>query len=664
MRPALLRLMNMRRKAIWFGMLAVAFLVLAPTAMTVHRAAIQHVRFYTGTEPTAIGCVSCHYVGHGGSVFDRIAAPRYRSPVELALSADGRHLYATASHAGTLLIVDLEERRVIGEIPVGARPHGIVLSRDGRRAYVAVQSSDSVAVVDLEEGRVAEEIPVGDEPAGLALSTDGELLFVANWFGDDISVVDLRSGEEVRRLAAGNNPYDLAVGPDGVLVTNQLSFPTQRPDPPVSEVTVIAGDGRTVLARPFFENAHLIEGVAISPHADLALVTLVRPKNLLPALQVARGWMMTNGLGVIDLASGRTVQVLLDEPGAFYADPSDVVFSPDGRLAFVSHSGSDVISVIDAPALRTLIAAASEEELQRLANDLGAARRYVRGRIAVGSNPKGLAASPDGKWLYVAERLADRIAVIDVERMRVAEEIEVGEANRETVLRRGERLFNSAARTFQGQFSCRSCHPGNHVDMLQYDFEPDGLGRNVVDNRTLLEIEGTAPFKWNGKNTSMYMQCGIRFARFLTRVEPFAFEDLNALVAFMRSLRNPPNRHRRPDGELTPAQARGKELFERSTRRDGTPIEANDRCLTCHPPPLFTNRQSFDIGSVSPTDDHAEFDTPQLLNIYQSAPYLHDGKAATLEEIWTRFNPDDTHGITSDFSKSDLNDLIEYLKTL
>jgi cytochrome c peroxidase len=162
----------------------------------------------------------------------------------------------------------------------------------------------------------------------------------------------------------------------------------------------------------------------------------------------------------------------------------------------------------------------------------------------------------------------------------------------------------------------------------------------------------------------MYMQCGIRFARFLTRVEPFSPDDLNALVAFMRSLRNPPNRHRGSNGALTPAQARGKVLFERTAMRNGKPIDPKDRCITCHTPPTFTSRRKFDIGSSSLTDDAKEFDTPQLLNVYQSAPYLHDGKAATLEEIWTRFNPYDTHGITIDLSKSDLNDLIEYLKTL
>ncbi|MFZ0430739.1 MAG: heme transporter CcmC, partial [Acidobacteriota bacterium] len=58
-----------------------------------------------------------------------------------------------------------------------------------------------------------------------------------------------------------------------------------------------------------------------------------------------------------------------------------------------------------------------------------------------------------------------------------------------------------------------------------------------------------------------------------------------------------------------------------------------------------------------------EFDVPHLTNIYASAPYLHDGKARTLEEIWTLYNADDTHGVTKDMTNQDLNDLVEYLKT-
>ena len=67
---------------------------------------------------------------------------------------------------------------------------------------------------------------------------------------------------------------------------------------------------------------------------------------------------------------------------------------------------------------------------------------------------------------------------------------------------------------------------------------------------------------------------------------------------------------------------------------------------------------------AKPTDRSPVVDVPQLTNVAYSAPYLHDGSARSLEEIWTVFNPKDTHGVTNDLTKDELNDLIEYLKTL
>jgi cytochrome c peroxidase len=55
--------------------------------------------------------------------------------------------------------------------------------------------------------------------------------------------------------------------------------------------------------------------------------------------------------------------------------------------------------------------------------------------------------------------------------------------------------------------------------------------------------------------------------------------------------------------------------------------------------------------------------SPPLTNIALTAPYLHDGSARSLEEIWTVYNPDDKHGRTNDLTKDELNDLIEYLRT-
>ncbi len=84
----------------------------------------------------------------------------------------------------------------------------------------------------------------------------------------------------------------------------------------------------------------------------------------------------------------------------------------------------------------------------------------------------------------------------------------------------------------------------------------------------------------------------------------------------------------------------------------------------CHSGHKYTNQKSFDVGSGKPTDRSPVLDTPQLTNVALTAPYLHDGSARSLEEIWTMFNPHDTHGVTNDLTKDELNDLIEYLRTL
>ncbi len=70
------------------------------------------------------------------------------------------------------------------------------------------------------------------------------------------------------------------------------------------------------------------------------------------------------------------------------------------------------------------------------------------------------------------------------------------------------------------------------------------------------------------------------------------------------------------------------------------------------------------MGTGKPTDRSPVLDVPHLRNVAYSAPYLHDGSARSLEEIWTVFNPKDTHGVSNDLTKDELNDLIEYLKTL
>ncbi len=652
---------------------------LLPVMGRAHLWATAHVQMMTGDSRWKPNCLICHLHARVKPTVSWQRDTRYRSPLNLALSPDGKRLYVTASGHDTLLVVDTAQRKVVTEVPVGQHPHDVCVSRDGKTLFVSNRWSSTVSVIDAEEMRVLQTIKVGDGPAGLDLSADGEALFVANSLSDDVSVVDVQSGEERKRLKAGRRPFDVARSPDGkfVYVTNLLSNPVPFRTPLVTELTVIDAERQVVAERKDFRNAHLMEGVAFSPTAPIALTTLVRPKNLIPAVQVARGWMVTNGLGVINLnseihksgaaKSEVATQVLLDEAETFYADPCDVAFTPDGRKAYVTHSGADVISVVDVERLTALLdgrAGRDAPPLPTLANHLGMSRKFVLTRIKTAACPKGLVVSPDGRFVYVAARLADKIQMISTERDVVVADIDLGGPRYETTIRRGDRLFHSASHTFQGQFSCRSCHPDGHVDGLTYDLESNGVGVNLVDNRNLQLIEGTTPFKWNGISPSLYRQCGVRFAAFITRSEPFEPGDLNALVAFIQSIPPYPNGYRNPDGSLTEAQKRGKAIFERTVDNKGKPIPKINQCPTCHPPPHFTDRQKHDVDTAAKTDTFREFDTAHLINIYQTAPYLHDGRAATLEEIWTRFGTTDKHGRVNDLTKEQLNDLIEYLRTL
>jgi cytochrome c peroxidase len=147
------------------------------------------------------------------------------------------------------------------------------------------------------------------------------------------------------------------------------------------------------------------------------------------------------------------------------------------------------------------------------------------------------------------------------------------------------------------------------------------------------------------------------------RTEPFPPKQLRDLTVFIQSL-PPPRVARNAANKLTPAQERGRATFFATKTPSGTEIPVARRCVTCHPPPLYTVRLPFNVGTKGPYDSSAIFDAPHLLGVADTAPYLHDGRAQSLEELWTVYNTNDLHGVSSYMNKIQLNDLIAFLKTL
>ena len=587
---------------------------------------------------------------------------RYLSPIEMALSPDGRLLYVVCQASDELRVVDIQSGKVVSAVPVGHVPRGIVLSRDGRQIYVTNAWSDTLSVIDAISLKVARTLPTGFEPTGIVSDRSGETLYVANRLSNDISVIDASTGREIKRLLAGRGASYLALSADGKWIYGTHIYPNAGAfrSQPNSEITIIDTARQAVVERKGLPNVAGVFHIALSGDGRLGVATQLRPKNLVPLAHVEHGWAFGNSLTVFGDDVGGTVQVPIDELDRYYALPWGVAITPDKSKIFVSTAGSENVTVIDARKLLRFV----HIRRQPFVNDLSASANYVTARIPVGRNPRGVLLSADGKRLYVANRLDDNISVIDTSSERVISTIDLGGPKTINAVRHGEQIFFTADYAFQGQFGCASCHLDATIDGLQWDLEPDGFGKDIVDNRSLENLAGTEPFKWNGGNPDMPTECGPRTEKYFYRSQSYNSQELTDVVTFVYSLPYRPNRYRLPNGELTPAQERGKAIFERTTYKNGDPIPEKNQCAYCHSGPKYTNQRLFDVGTGKSTDRSPLIDVPQLPNIAYSAPYLHDGSARSLEEIWTVFNPKDTHGVSNDLTKDELNDLIEYLKTL
>ena len=588
---------------------------------------------------------------------------RYRSPDDMVLAPDGKRLFVVCSGSGEVLAIDTATRGIVGRAAVGKVPRGIALAPDGKRLYVTNSWSDTVSEVDTASFQVLRTLPAGFEPTGIAMDAARNVLYVANRLSDDISMIDLARGADVQRFVAGRGASYVTASPDGAHIYVSHIYPNigHFRAAPMSEITELDAGHQTVARRLPLKNAAGIFHIAFSRDGRIGLAAELRPKNLVPLAHVEHGWAFGNSLAVFGDGIEGVVQMPLDEIDTFFSLPFGVAIAGDQTRAYVSASGSNEILILDLP---KLIAAARSPKAGRLANDLSASAAYVLARIPVGRNPRAIQVSLDGKTLYVANRLDDTISVVDTARAAVAAEIPLGAPTPLTPERRGERLFYSSMYSFGHQFGCANCHLDSTFDGLSWDLEPDGFGIDIVDNRALEEIKDTAPYKWNGSNPDLQTECGPRTERFFFRSEGFRGADLEDLVKYIKSIPLRPNRYRLPDGQLTAAQERGRALFRRTVRKDGTPIPELQQCAVCHAGPHYTANVSLDVDTGKPSDRSPQVDIPQLTNVVNSAPYLHDGSARTLEEIWTVFNPRDIHGVTNDLTKDELNDLIEYLKTL
>lgn len=189
------------------------------------------------------------------------------------------------------------------------------------------------------------------------------------------------------------------------------------------------------------------------------------------------------------------------------------------------------------------------------------------------------------------------------------------------------------------------------MDALDWDLLNDGIG-NPKNTRSLLLAHRTSPAMTLGVRDTAEAAVRAGLAHILFSQQPSSVaEDIDA---YLKSLRPVPSPHL-VDGRLSAPARRGQGIFR--SKETG--------CVHCHPPPLFTNRKAYDVGTRGPSDGATDaFDTPTLLEIWRTAPYLHDGSVSTLHDLLTFANHDDRHGKTSHLTADQVLDLCEYLLSL
>ncbi|MHC4636955.1 MAG: beta-propeller fold lactonase family protein [Planctomycetota bacterium] len=588
---------------------------------------------------------------------------QYASPFALAMDKDGKTLYIAEYTAYQVAVFDIAGEKVLTTYLLPDKPTGLAIHPDGTRLYVTGESTQGqVQIVDLKSGKIT-AVPVGHTPNAPVVSPNGKMLYVCNRFDNSVSVIDLAGQEQVAEIAVNREPVAAAVTPDGkfLFVANLLPIGAADKDYITANVSIIDTAARKVIADVMLPNGSMsLRGICVSPDGKNVYVTHILARYQLPTTQLERGWMNTNALTIIDVNTKKPVNtVLLDEIDLGAANPWDVACTADGKYICVSHAGTHELSVIERKALHDKLekVAAGEKvsDVSLSADDVPNDLAFlvgIRRRIKLkGNGPRGIALA--GRKVFVAEYFTDTIGVVDIDPQAGpnARSIALGSSSPITTLRKGEILFNDATMCFQHWQSCATCHPDARNDGLNWDLLNDGMG-NPKSTKSMLLAHKTPPAMVTGirDKAETGVRSGIKFIQFAVRPE----EDAVAIDEYLKSLEPVPSPHLAEGwfgkkGKLSKSAKRGRKLFNKAG------------CASCHSGSLYTDMAKYDVGTGKGNESGRQFDTPTLVEVWRTAPYLYDGRAETIKDVLTTYNNSDKHGETSGLNEKQIRDLAEFV---
>lgn len=576
----------------------------------------------------------------------------------LDITPDGKHLLVANSDNGTVTALDAATNAVLHEIAVGDKPEGVAWLGNGPLAAVTVYREDRVVFVDTAKGVVVEKLAVADEPYGIVATKDGSRLYVTHEYPGLVSEIDAVARKVLRTMKAGDMVRGLALSPDEkrLYVTEFYTGVLLALD---------RHSGAVVDRWKGHSTDNLCRNVIVHPRRPKAYLSHIRSRidvidgsgSIFPHLSICDL--------VPDKGGKRRTSFAMDTYNGVYVvtNPWEAALSPDGKRLYTIYAGTNDMNVSE-------VIDDDYKEIQR-----------VGFAVRIGQNPRAVRVSPDGKKVYIANALDFDVTVHDAANMKVLNHIKVCQPPKSPEWVRGKILFSTANRplTSRRWIACSSCHPDGHSDGRVWQ-NPEGLRKTPP----LLGLAHTHPLHWSADRDEVQdfeytirgrlMQGAGLFRGSLkpkAGYEPTELsmdlagrsQDLDALAVYSNSFTFTLSPHIPAPGKLSKEAERGKKLFF----SDGV------GCAQCHKGPYYTDSkltkpfQVHDVGTGG--DDPSEkmgpkYDTPTLLGVYRSAPYLHHGKARTLRDVLTTCNKGDKHGKTSQLKSAEIDDLVAFLKSL
>ncbi|RKH54342.1 c-type cytochrome [Corallococcus llansteffanensis] len=592
-------------------------------------------------------------------------------------------VYVTNRGGRSVSVIRRGDAVEAARIDVGVEPTGLVVSPDGDTLYVvnsATRTSathGSLTAIDTESLTARWELPLGEEPRGIALLEGGRKAAVSLFRQGDVMTVDLSDADRPRVLRDGTDLNARANAASAPRAVTALDTPLPPSAPRGARTFRARGmvdimgapDGRRLFAPVLWSRE---DALAASPDDGGFQGGDSLYGGGTPCGADVGGGVVAAGLITFD-ADGEAPEPVVDDldeckpppdrtpdyPTSLIASPSLItpvqgpaaaVVDPSGAWLFLVNQETNNVAIV--PAWR------------RSGQDLPNSTSSVRQTVLVGAGPNGIAITRDGRKVYVYNAFdhtlstlvssGDGIDAVSEERTRLPIAGDV----LSPMAAAGRRLFFTATDERMTSpmvaISCGSCHLEGREDGHVWGF-PDGPRQtpSLAGRMTT----STAPFHWSGEFSGLgdFMNATVK-----DRMGGKALDSdtVAKLAAFIDTIPATDNPFR---GEpLTEAQARGAALFKKAA------------CDTCHAGAVLTNNANADVGTFvreGVLKDAAQviragLNTPSLLGVGRTAPYLHDGSAPTLRARLLNGRESNQHGLTAQLSDADVDDLVEYLQTL